>query len=78
MVDRTIGESSEPNLYSVRQSMFIAMLGLARHVRGAFIRISYSGAGCFAECYMIRVVYFTCNIVSSCLVISSAIEGYDF
>ena len=30
MIDRTIGKWSEPNAYSVRQSLFIAKLELAR------------------------------------------------
>ena len=46
---------------------------------GELYKNNYSCADFFVEYYMIREVYSTCNIASSCLlVISFAIEGYDF
>ena len=40
MIDITIGKWSEPNAYSVRQSMFIAMLELARLISGVHLQES--------------------------------------
>ena len=56
----------KPNLYTVCQSRFIAMLELARDVRIVFTIIVCTCLGFFVEYCMIREVYFACNIVSFC------------
>ena len=65
-MDRTIGKWSEPNAYSVRQSMFISRPELARLMSWELLQESVTLVlAFFVEHFMNREVSFTCNIVSS-------------